>query len=866
MLRPAIIRIVDGSAKHPWWVVALALALSALSAFYAERHFAIKTDINELISPDLPWSRRVREYLKAFPQREILVVVEAPTPELVARAANRLQLALEADRKLFPAVRQPQGDPFFARNGLLYLPVDEVSRATAWLTRADDLIDTLASDPSLRGALDALSLGIIGVQRKEIRLDDTAQTLTMAAETIEAVLGGRPATFSWRLLANNRPAEPGDLRRFIEVQPKLDYAALEPGRAATDAIRQAADRLELAADDQARVRVTGLIPMNDAEFASVKQNAGLNAAVTLLALLAILWLALRSARIIVAVAVSIAIGLAISVAWGLILVGALNPISVGFFVLFVGLGVDFGIQLSVRYRAERHECDDLHAALHRAAVKAGGPLALAAGATAVGFGSFLPTDYHGLSELGQIAGSGMIIAFLTTITVVPAVLALLRPPAEPRPVGFAALAPLDLLLQRHRVAVVALTVVGVLAASPLLLFLPFDFNPLHLRSPTVESVATFLELRKDPQTGVNSIEIIEPDLAAADALARRLAGLPQVSQATTLSSLIPDDQDEKLRLIRDAAAAIGPSLNPTDAVPPPTDQETIEALSATVGSLSRAAAAEQGPGADAARRLSRALARLANGNPAVRARAAATIVEPLRISLDQLRQQLQPQKISIETVPRDLARDWITDDGRARVRVLPKGDQDDTAVLRAFVTGVLAIEPNATGEAVALYESGRTVVRAFIEAGTFALSAIALLLWIALRRIGDVLLTLVPLVIAGAVTLELCVVIDLPLNFANIIALPLLLGVGVAFKIYYIMAWRAGKTALLQSVLTRAVIYSAMTTAVAFGSLWMSSHPGTSSMGKLMALALLCTMAAAVLFQPALMGPPRETKRLSASQ
>jgi predicted RND superfamily exporter protein len=130
-------------------------------------------------------------------------------------------------------------------------------------------------------------------------------------------------------------------------------------------------------------------------------------------------------------------------------------------------------------------------------------------------------------------------------------------------------------------------------------------------------------------------------------------------------------------------------------------------------------------------------------------------------------------------------------------------------------------------------------------------------LWITLRRITDVLLTLVPLLVAVVVTLELSVALDLPLNFANIIALPLLLGVGVAFKIYYIMAWRSGKTALVQSTLTRAVIFSAMTQATAFGSLWLSSDPGTSSMGKLMALSLLCTMAAAVLFQPALMGRPR---------
>jgi hypothetical protein len=233
------------------------------------------------------------------------------------------------------------------------------------------------------------------------------------------------------------------------------------------------------------------------------------------------------------------------------------------------------------------------------------------------------------------------------------------------------------------------------------------------------------------------------------------------------------------------------------------------------------------------------------------------VVEPLRVSLDQLRQELDPQQVTADTIPADLKRQWATPDGRARIEVLPKGDPDDTEVLRSFVTAVLAIAPDATGPAVLLFEAGNTVVRAFIEAGIFAMAAIAVLLWITLRRIADVLLTLIPLLVAIVVTLELSVVLDVPLNFANIIALPLLLGVGVAFKIYYIMAWRSGKTALVQSTLTRAVIFSAMTQAAAFGSLWLSSDPGTSSMGKLMALALLCTMAAAVLFQPALMGRPR---------
>jgi uncharacterized protein len=857
MLKSLIVGIVDLCTQHPWWVIGLAAVLAAGSGVYAGTHFAIRTDTKMLVSTDLPWRQREERFLESFPQRQILVVIDAPTPELVEQATAKLAQALATRSDLIHSVRQTQGGNFFARNGLLYLPTDKVARVPDGLTRANALLETLAADPSLRGTLDALSLGITGVHLGELNLDDMTRPMTMAADTAENVLAGRPASFSWRALAGG-PAEPTDLRRFIEVEPVLDFMVLEPGRAATDAIAQTASDLKLGADYQARVRQTGRMPTDDDEFGTLKENAGLNAAVSLLAVLIILWLALRSARIIFAVAVSLLVGLAISAAWGLFLVGALNLISIAFFVLFIGLGVDFGIQFNVRYRAERHDYPELRTALHSTAVKVGGPLALAALATAVGFSSFLPTAYRGLSELGEIAGSGMIIAFVTSITLLPALLAVLNPPSEPHPMGFAQLAPVDRFLELHRIPVVVIIILVVVLASPLLFWLQFDFNPLHLQSPKVESVATFLELRKNPQTGANAIEIEAPDLAAANATAQRLSALPQVSQTRTLSDLVPGDQDEKLKFIHDAETAIDASLNPREVDRPPTDQQDIEASSTVADALSKVAGNNQGPGADAARRLSELLTQLAEADPLARMRAETAVTAPLRISLDLLRQELKPERITTENIPSDVAGEWVTTDGHARVQVLPKGDPEDTEVLRGFATSVLAVEPNATGPAVFLYEARNTVVRAFIEAGIFALSAIAILLWIALRRMGDVVLTLLPLLVAGVVTLELCAVFDLPLNFANIIALPLLLGVGVAFKVYYIMAWRAGKTALLQSSLTRAVIFSAMTTATAFGSLWLSSQPGTSSMGKLMALALVCTMTAAVLFQPALMGPPRE--------
>ena len=855
MLKSILVRTIDLCTRHPWTVILSAAVLSAAAALYTVQNFAITTDVSKLLSPELPWRQRESAFETAFPQRNdiILVVLEAATPERARDAGNRLADALSKRSDAVVSVRQPGGGPFFEKNGLLYLPVDEVERMTRQLATAKPLISGLSANRNLKGVMDAIQLGLMGIQAGQLKLDDAVRPMTLLSETVEDVLAGKPASFSWRVLLQGRPAKESELRRLIEVKPVLDFSALEPGHKATSAIRQAAADLKL----DASVRLTGPIALADEEFATVKDGAVFNTSLTIVAVLIILWLALRSARIIIAVFLSLMAGLAITAALGLMMVEALNLISVAFAVLFVGIGVDFGIQFSVRYRAERHEKSALREALLSTAASVGVPLTLAAAATAAGFLSFLPTHYRGLSELGLIAGSGMIIAFITSVTLLPALLAILSPPGEPEPLGYAALAPVDSFLERFRVPIIAGTLLIAAAGLPLLLQLKFDFNPINLRSPTVESVATFLKLRKDPTTGINSIDILASNLQDADTTAVRLRNLPEVERTITLSSLVPDSQDAKMKLIGDARQALAGALEAA-APQESSDAEIVSAIESAANALKQAAGEGTSPGPVAARRLADGLAKLAEAQPEKRAEAHRAIIPPLEMGLKDLSDALQPEPVRLDTLPPDIVRDWATPDGRARISVAPKGDPNDNEVLRRFARAVLKVEPRATGTPVSIQESGRTIVWAFIQAGCFALVTIAILLWITLRRLGDVLLTLAPLILAGAVTLEICVLIGLPLNFANIIALPLLLGVGVAFKIYYIMAWRAGQTNLLQSSLTRAVIFSAMTTATAFGSLWLSNHPGTSSMGKLMALSLICTLAAAVLFQPALMGKPRE--------
>jgi uncharacterized protein len=859
MLKSAIIRIVDCCAQRRWQVLLVGTLLAAIAATYDVVRFSITTDTEGLISRNLAWHQRQSVFSRAFPPKGISVVITAATPENAESATNVLERDLEKYPDLFRTVVQSGGGAFFRKNGLLFEPLANVKRSIAGLSSGQFLIGVLATDPSLRGVMKAFSLAAGGVQGGEIKLDQLSWPLSLADRTLTNVLDGKPATFSWQELVRGSRSETKELRHFIEVQPNLDFAALQPGRKATDGIQHSVRDLKLGEKYGAKVELTGPVPMNDDQFSVIRQSALRDTLTALLGALIILWLALRSWRIVAAVFFSLIVGLAVTAGLGIAMVGSFNLISIAFFVLFVGLGVDFGIQFSVRYRSERYEHEDLREALRSAARKIGDPLALAASATAIAFFSFLPTNYKGLFELGLVAGCGMLIAFICSITLVPAMLAVLKPPGESAPVGFRRLAPLDDFLQRHRIAVIAGTIGVVLAGTPLLFELTFDSNPINLENQNAASVRTYRELQGTPETSGNDAEVLTASLDKADATAGRLAMLPEVSRTLTLNSFVPGDQELKLATIRAAAPRLKSSFN-TPAQPAPSDKDTIEAIRKAAADLSRVALNVTGSSAEAARHVSDLLMRLADSDAAARGKAEAAVVPALKDDLAGLRSSLDPESVTVETLPSSLVRDWVLPDGRARVQVLPKGDPSHNDVLRRFATAVLAAEPLATGSAISLYESAETVTGAFFEAGIIALAAIFVLLFFALRRLSDVFLTLIPLLIAGAVTLEICALTGMAINFANIIALPLLLGVGVAFKIYYIMAWRNGKTGLLQSSLTRAVVFSGMTNAVAFGSMWSSDYPGMSSMGKMMALALLCTMAAAVLFQPVLMGRPRQVQ------
>lgn len=865
MIANLLKRTISYTAKRPFQAIAAAALLTLASLYYATNHFEMTTDTGELISAKTEWRQNEDKVTAAFPKTvdAILVVIDGKTPELASGAAAKLSAALNEDKKNFSSVVRPDANEYFMRHGLLFSSTDEVRTTTSKLIDAQPLLGGLAYDPSLHGVANSIATAAGGAadEPDNTAAADLAQPLTRLDEALSALLAGKPATFSWQQLFASKGGLNPPTRTVLMAYPVLDYNSLKPGENAVDAVHIKAKELQLDEAHGIRIGITGEIPLADEEFGTIEDSMGPIGGIMGAAMLLTLWFATRSAKTVFAIVVTIVTGLVMTTAVGLLAAGRLNLISVAFIPLYVGLGVDFGIQVSVRFNAERRAGAGLVEALERAADGVGASILLAAAAIVLALIAFLPTDYVGVAELGMIAGLGMIIALVLNVTLLPALLVLLRPPTPREDVGYAAAAPVDRWLERNRKGVLWAFVIAMLASIASLPLVRFDFNPLHLRNPETPAMAQLADLLKDPDRTPNTLSVLAPNLPAAHALADKLSKLPEVRDAVTIDSFVPEDQEAKLALIQDAALLLDPAINPFDLAPTADDATTVAALNKAAGELRRLETGRPGPLGSSAGKLAATFTRLAQANPAMRVKAGALLVEPLGITLDQIRLSLQPGPVTRETLPPSITNDWLTKKGEAMVSIMPAGKSTDNAVIERFTQAVRKIAPTATGMPVSTQEAAWTVSRAFIEAGVIALVLVSLLLFAVLRSVREVAFTLAPVVLSGFLTLGTCVVIGQPLNFANIIAFPLLFGVGVAFHIYFVMAWRGGTGDLLQTSLARAIVFSALATGSAFGALWISDHPGTASMGLILMISLIWTLICALIFEPALLGKPEATEK-----
>lgn len=841
-----LVRAAVGFAQaSPWIVLAGALLLTAVSGFYAAGTLKIDTDTAGMISEDLPFRQRYKAFRQAFPalSDNVAVVIDADLPDSADRAAEILAAKLRADRETFPLVFSPETNPFFARNGLLYLDREDLAQLSDDIADSQALLVKLAADPSLRGLNAVLGDAVDGA-------DDPAQASRIAtvldriSAVADAVADGRQGALSWRALIGGQQDE-GTTRRIIITKPRVDFGSLAPASEAMQRIRDIAREAGLTDANGVSVRLTGGVVISTEELKSVADGAANAGIVSLILVAALLAWGIRSLRLVLAILAALVAGLVWTAGFTALAIGHLNLVSVAFAVLFIGLGVDFGIHFALRFREERLGAGDQREVLGRTGAGLAAPLALCALAAAISFFSFVPTDYRGLSELGLIAGVGMFIAFIATFTVIPAFLTVFPPPAPMAPTPR-----MSSGLPDRRIAIAALIVGG--ASITAIPFAEFDLDPIKLRDPSTESVRTFRDLAATAGASPYTIELLAPSLSGAYALAGKLRPLPEVDKTVTAADLVPTEQAAKLAIIDDLNIFLAPlRLNAAPQNMTAADRE--KAFAALRLTLARGAGRDLADLASSSAKLDSSLAKLVD----VQERTAfeERVFRHFTPQTERLKRTLDAGPVALKDLPPEILQRYLAPNGRARVQVYPSDNLEDPDALRRFVNAVRAVAPGATDSPVEILEAGRAVVNSVVTAALISAVAVTLMVFAVLRSMRDTLLVLIPLVLAALYTVAATVIFSMPFNFANVIVLPLLMGLGVASGIHLVARAREEKSgaAAFSTTTPRAVIFSSLTTIASFGSLAVSSHRGTASMGELLMLSIGLTLICTLVVLPSLM-------------
>jgi uncharacterized protein len=834
-------------------LIAIAAVLSAgACGWYTATRIKINTDTANMLSAELPFRQNTARLQQAFPQMRdpLLILVEGDNPDVLHAGADRLVASLRERPDLFSDIFDPAGDPFFRRNGLLFLDEDALYDLSDRLAEAQPFLGTLWRTPTLPGLLDLLGLAIDQTTQDGGAPIDIAVALDAVAEVAVAQAAGQPKTLSWRNLMTGDQDPDTPERRFIVVQPVLDYTSLAPAAAVMDEARR------LAAEYGVDVRLSGAAALDHEELESVQDGLGLAGALTVILVLGLLTAGLRSGRLVTATLITLFVGLLWTAAFATLAVGRLNLISVAFAILFIGLSVDFGIHFALRQKEEINRGKSHADALRMAAKGVGGALILSAVAAAIGFFSFLPTAYIGLAELGLISGVSMFIALFANLTLLPALLTLM-PPRPTAEVGSPSAQSTEHPLQRHHWAAVVVAVGLGASAAWASTGARFDFDPLNLKDPDSESMQVLHDISGDPQTSPYMVEILADDLDAADRFAAQARDLPSVHGAATLSDFVPANQDEKLDVISSTALFLEPAFAGAPSAETSEPTERARAVADLGQKLTALIDFETAPAPTraAAGRLRAALGAVDRDIPGPLAELERRLMVSFAREIGLLRIAMTAEPVSLEDLTGDVRARYLATDERARVEIFPKGDMNTEAALRQLVDEVRGIAPQAVGAPVVIVEAGEAVVTSFIQAASLSVALISVLIAILLRRLRSVILVFAPLTLAALLTIAASVLLDLPFNFANVIVLPLLFGLGVASGIHLVI--REGQTGTTDKVLSsstpRAVLFSALTTIGSFGSMALSGHPGTASMGVLLTLAIALTLGCTLVVLPALM-------------
>ncbi|AEF98889.1 MMPL family transporter [Methylomonas methanica] len=856
----------------PVLLLASAALLAYFAIYYTSHHLTINTDTAELIAPESQFQQNRRTFEKAFGQdiHTLLLVIDSTSPELTKAAAQRLGRELRADTEHFSNVYRPDENAFFHRNGLLYIDTDKLQDFSVTLAQAQPFIGRISQDPSLNGffsifedALNAKS------QTGEVPID-LMSLIDKVSLSLHKTLNGETDLLSWqKLIAENNISEAQSDKAFIFVTPKFDFSRILPAEPAIDAIRSAVAKIQDPNLPTVKVWITGEVGLEHDEMAGMSEGTFTASIFSLVLVCIILLIAYRSWLLMLATLLTLTLGMIFCGLFASVAVKELNLISVAFAVSNIGLGVEYAIHFCLRYRDNL----DLHGknklrAIHSAVLDTSPSLILCAGTTSIGLFAFVPTDYQGISELGLLAGSSLFICLFITLTVLPVLLKILPTPAiHPLKRGeHPGASKISLWLAsftlHYAKPITGTTAVLTIIAIYLVFQVKTDFNPINLRDPHTESVIAFKELLKARDTSPMTLTVLAHSEAEARAMQKKLGSLKTVDKTVSLFDFVPKDQESKLNIVDDMMMTLGPQSQSFPQLKMGTDPKPsiLRMIAAIDANLPQKTDPAEIQSLQAFRHelqdvLLELNARFQPDRGVFIEKIQTSLLGTLPTVMNQLLAGFQAEQIEPSSIPPEVRERWLSKEGLYRIQLFPKEDLNDLHHLQEFITEVQAIAPDATDLPVMYWESMKAVLAAFQQAIIIALAAIALLLLFIRRSIVDTLLVMTPLVLAGLFTMASTVFTGTPINFANIIALPLLMGLGVDNGIHMVEKLHHSLSEdqnIYQSSTARGMFYGALTTISSFVGLAFSPHQGIASMGLVITIGIFWIMTSTFVLLPAI--------------
>lgn len=877
-----LVRILKrlAGAVYYWrlWFVYPQIALFGICVWYTFARLEFDMSRNNLVGSDKKYHEIYLKFKQDFNVRDdYVVVVESEDLEKNRQFVERLGTKLEQETNLFTEVLYKGDLKMLGSKALLFMEESDLREMQKALQEYRPFLQTFAQATNLNS--------IFGLINREFRsaagkTNENTDSLIKSIPALQRVVD--LATDS--IKRTGTPPSPGVTALFgggNEAQEKL-YVTFGNGRiylvntrtVREDQSEEGVVRLRQLVketyDEVPGVNV-GLTGEPILEYDEMHQSQKDSTVATILSLVlcAIIFIVSygETGRPLKATAALI-IGLGYTMGFTTLAVGHLNILTVTFLPILIGLAIDFGVHLITRYEEELRRGSTEHLAIQRAMVNTGMGIFTGCLTTAGAFYAMMLTDFKGIKEMGVITGTGMVLSLLPMMTMLPALILRGRQNkidqeehATPN-----VRARLERLWLDRPMTVVGIVVVGTLVALFPMSRVYFDYNLLHMQSAGLPAVIFQDKLINSASKSVLFAAVVAQSKEEALRLERALTNLPTVASVDSMAKFLVGDQTQKMRLVGEVKQEVATIRFP----PPDLDPVNVPELSRTLWSLNgylglalAEVQKENLPELEhnlSALRKSIDDLRFAMLNSDRRqagvklAKYQQALFEDLRDTFRTIRNQDNSSPLTEEGLPSNLRSRFIGKNGLLLLQVYPKKDVWERREQEEFVRDVRTVAANATGTPVQLYEYTTLLKNSYIQAAYYSLGAIIIMVWVHFRKLSAVFLALVPVAVGSIWTAGLMGLFNLPFNPANIMTLPLVVGIGVTNGIHILNRFAEEQNpSLLARSTGKAVVVSALNTIAGFGSLIPAKHLGIRSLGIVMSLGVLMCMIAAVTFLPAIL-------------